>query len=193
MSAPRPLVLALAGTDHHPFDRLVDWVDAAAGRRPEVRFVVQHGATTRAPRVAEGVEFLSQDRLRALLAEATAVVCHGGPGTITDAREAGHVPLCVPRDPRLGEHVDGHQQRFAQMVGQAGVVRHVTSAEAFQTALDQALLLGALPTALESANSARDAARARLAVQLDDLLDRGAHPPVRRAGRRARRARQRVG
>ena len=44
-----PLVVALAGTDHHPFDRLVEWVDAAALRHPDVRFLVQHGGTTRAP------------------------------------------------------------------------------------------------------------------------------------------------
>lgn len=182
----RPLVLALAGTDHHPFDRLVAWVDAAAARRRDVRFLVQHGTTTRAPVLAAGVEFLSQDRLHALLAEAGAVVCHGGPGTITDAREAGHVPLCVPRDPRLGEHVDGHQQRFASTVAGAGVVRHVTTLEGFHEAIDQTLLLDTLPDRLAPATQARDAARARLAVQLDDLI---AHHP----GRRARRARQRVG
>ena len=38
------LVLALVGTDHHPFDRLVRWMDAAASFHPEARFVVQHGA-----------------------------------------------------------------------------------------------------------------------------------------------------
>ena len=116
------LVLALTGTDHHPFDRMVEWVDAAAVRHPDVRFVIQHGLT-RPPSVAEGHEFLAHDRLVALLGEASVVVCHGGPGTIMDAREAGHVPLCVPRDPQLGEHVDGHQQRFAAVVGEAGVVR----------------------------------------------------------------------
>ncbi len=121
-------MVALAGTDHHPYERMVEWVDAAAERRPDVRFLVQHGSTTRAPRVAEGAEFLAHDRLVALLREAAVVVCHGGPGTIMDAREAGHVPLCMPRDPALGEHVDGHQQRFAAHVGDAGVVRHVTLA-----------------------------------------------------------------
>jgi UDP-N-acetylglucosamine transferase subunit ALG13 len=163
------LVVALAGTDHHPFDRMVDWMDMAAERRPEVRFVVQHG-TTKAPRVAEGHAFLTHAALVQLLADATAVVCHGGPGTIMDAREAGHVPLCVPRDPALGEHVDGHQQRFAALVGGAGVVRHVTDHEGFERELDRALSLSRATAALEMATRTRDAARAKLAAELDGLL-----------------------
>ncbi|HCB03045.1 MAG TPA: glycosyl transferase family 28 [Nocardioides bacterium] len=166
----KALVVALAGTDHHPFERLVDWMDAAAQRRPDVRFLVQHGSTTRAPRTAEGVDFLTHDRLVALLTEASVVVCHGGPGTIMDAREAGHVPLCVPRDPALGEHVDGHQQRFAAHVGEAGVVRHVTSQASFDTELDSALEAAASPGELSPATVARDDARARLAAQLDELM-----------------------
>lgn len=166
----KPLVVALAGTDHHPFTRMVEWVDAAAERRTDVRFFVQHGATTRAPRVAEGADFLTHDRLVELLAEASAVICHGGPGTIMDAREAGHVPLCLPRDPERGEHVDGHQQRFATMVGGAGVVRHVTSLDSFHDELDRALAMTPAPGAVAMATMARDTARARLAAELDGLM-----------------------
>ena len=136
------LVIALTGTDHHPFERMVQWVDAAAERRGDVRFVVQHGST-RPPRVAEGYDFLSHDRLVALLEEAALVICHGGPGTIMDAREAGHVPLCIPRDPLLGEHVDGHQQRFASLAGGSGVVRLVSSPETFHAELESGLRAGA--------------------------------------------------
>lgn len=163
------LVVALAGTDHHPFDRLVDWMDQAAERRPAVRFVVQHGAT-KAPRVAEGHDFLTHEVLRGLVATATVVVCHGGPGTIMDAREAGHVPLCVPRDPALGEHVDGHQQRFAALVGREGMVRHVTGQAEFELELDRALSHSRTSAAQEMAIRTRDAARAKLAAELDGLL-----------------------
>lgn len=163
------LVVALAGTDHHPFGRMVDWVDAAAERRPDVRFVVQHGAT-RAPRVADGLDFLTHAALVQLLGEATAVVCHGGPGTIMDAREAGHVPLCIPRDPSLGEHVDGHQQRFAALVSEAGVVRYVADRAEFERELDRALTQSRATAAQEMAIRTRDAARAKLAAELDGLL-----------------------
>jgi UDP-N-acetylglucosamine transferase subunit ALG13 len=163
-----PLVVVLLGTDHHPFDRLVRWTDAAAQRHPGVRFVVQHG-TSRPPANAEAHDFLDQTLLRGLLDEASAVVCHGGPGVITEAREAGHVPLCVPRDPGLGEHVDGHQQRFATMMGEVGVVRDVRDEAAFARELEAALLLdrvrGPAPV-LE----VRDAARARAAAELTEVM-----------------------
>ena len=140
------LVVALAGTDHHPFDRLVTWVDAAAVRHPDVRFVVQHGSTTRPPVSPRDTSSSPTTASSPCSRRPSVVVCHGGPGTIMDAREAGHVPLCVPRDPRLGEHVDGHQQRFAAMVGEAGVVRAVAVARGLpSTELDAAL--GARPVA----------------------------------------------
>jgi len=164
------LVVALVGTDHHPFDRLVTWVDAAAARHPEVRFLVQHGSASRAPVLAEGQEFLTHARLAALLAEATVVICHGGPGTILDARDAGHVPLCVPRDPRLCEHVDGHQQRFAETVGRAGVVRPIGSLEELFDQLDQALTQGRAQEQAAPVTRVRDTARARLAAELDQLI-----------------------
>jgi UDP-N-acetylglucosamine transferase subunit ALG13 len=86
-----------------------------------------------------------------------------------DAREAGHVPLCVPRDPKLGEHVDGHQQRFAAMVGEAGVVRTVSTREEFDRELDQALQHAS--RSVDARSGEREAARARLAAELDSLLE----------------------
>lgn len=163
------LVVVMLGTDHHPFDRLVAWADAAAERHPTARIVVQHGAT-QAPRRAIGREFLPHAEIVRLLTQASAVVCHGGPGTIMDARDLGHVPICVPRDPALGEHVDGHQQRFAEMVDRVGVVRRALTLEVFHRALDDLLDasttvgIGCRPT-----SPATELARARIALELDEL------------------------
>ncbi len=179
------LVLALAGTDHHPFPRLVQWMDAAATRRPDVRFVVQHGSAP-APQVAEGHAFLAHDVLTSLVAEASVVVCHGGPGTIMDARAAGHVPLCVPRDPRLGEHVDDHQQRFAAVVGEVGVVRRVSDLDGFLTDVESTLLLGRAGLAGDLGDRARREALALAARELD-LLAAGRPPRIPRQ-RRSRAA-----
>lgn len=179
------LVLALAGTDHHPFARLVHWMDAAATRRPDVRFVVQHGASP-APQVAEGHAFVSHDVLTALVAEAAVVVCHGGPGTIMDARAAGHVPLCVPRDPSLGEHVDGHQQRFAATVGEVGYVRPVHDLDAFLAGVEATLLLGRAGLAGELGDHARQEALAAASRELDLLA--AARPPRIPRQRRSRAA-----
>lgn len=162
------LVLALAGTDHHPFDRLVQWIDVAAARRSDVRFVVQHGSS-RAPSVAEGHRFLAHDRLVSLVEQAAVVVCHGGPGTIMDARQSGHVPLCMPRDPRLGEHVDDHQQRFVAVVGEVGLVLGVSSVDDLLVGIDTRLARGAVVRAVDAFDVARQAALVMAARELDHL------------------------
>jgi UDP-N-acetylglucosamine transferase subunit ALG13 len=135
--SPEPLVVALVGTDHHPFDRLVSWVDRWAADH-DARVLIQHG-TAAPPEHAEGVRLLPRDELTSLLADATAVVCHGGPGTIADAREAGQLPIVVARDPKRGEHVDDHQQRFVAAAGRAGEIRGVDRPEALAAALDAAV------------------------------------------------------
>jgi UDP-N-acetylglucosamine transferase subunit ALG13 len=164
------LVVVMVGTDHHPFDRLVGWADGLAQRLPDVRVVVQHGASA-PPRVAEGHAFWPHEQIVALLDEAAVVVCHGGPGTIMDARTAGHVPFCVPRDPARGEHVDGHQQRFAALAQQAGIVTRVESMEVLVAGVE--MLLATEPTdraRVIPRSPATEAARLQLAQELDELV-----------------------
>ena len=162
------LVLALSGTDHHPFERMVSWLDFAAQCRPDIRFVVQHGHSS-APRIAEGHAFLPHAELVALMRQASVVVCHGGPGTIMDARAAGHVPLCMPRDPALGEHVDGHQQRFAAVVGEVGLVRLVPSVESMLVDIDGGVVIGPPQGTDRAADGVRTQALARAAHELDEV------------------------
>jgi UDP-N-acetylglucosamine transferase subunit ALG13 len=131
-------VLVVVGTDHHPFDRLVSWMDRWAQRHPGVGCFVQYG-TAHAPAVCDGIDYLAHPDLQARMQAAGAVVSHGGPGTIMEMRAHGHSPVVVARDPVLGEHVDGHQQRFARVVAEAGVIRLVTSEDELERALDEAL------------------------------------------------------
>jgi UDP-N-acetylglucosamine transferase subunit ALG13 len=138
--ARRPLVLVAVGTDYHPFDRLVGWVDRwlsdAGPERADV--LVQYGKSA-APCVATGEPLLNHDALQTAMATAAAVVCHGGPATIMEARRNGRLPICVPRDPNRGEHVDRHQQDFARRIGAEDVVRLAETEEQFRAALDEAL------------------------------------------------------
>ena len=131
------LVLVVVGTDHHPFDRVVGWADEWAASHAGVRVLVQYG-TSRPPTTAEGHDLLPVGDLTALMSEAAAVVCHGGPGTIMGAREAGHVPIVVPRRSDLGEHVDDHQVRFATRVAAAGQVHLATDQPTFSNLLERA-------------------------------------------------------
>ena len=169
MSAPPPAeVLVSVGTDHHRFDRLVRWADAWVQRHPEVRVLVQHGAST-PPAHADGQAFLASDDLRAALAGATVVVSHGGPATIMDARAAGHLPIVVPRDPALGEHVDGHQQRFSRWMAERGQVLLATDEVNLGRRIDAALADPAT-VAVDPSTGDVAASVARFTALVDALL-----------------------
>ncbi|MEU6078199.1 glycosyltransferase [Micromonospora sp. NPDC047074] len=141
MPRPRPgdtgvaRLLVAVGTDKHPFDRLVGWLEEWHRTvADDVGPTVQHGHT-RAPRMPGAVAFLGHDELQTAMAEADLVVCHGGPATILEARRHGHLPIVVPRDPTRGEHVDDHQLLFARRLGTAGMVALAETREALFEAL----------------------------------------------------------
>lgn len=134
-----PLVLVAVGTDHHPFDRAVDWVESwLRTSMGPVDVLVQYG-TSRAPTEARGSALLDHADLQEAMSRATVIVCHGGPATITEARRHGKLPICIPRDPERGEHVDNHQQLFARRMGTAGVVRLAETELEVMLALDEAI------------------------------------------------------
>lgn len=124
----RPLVAVLLGTDHHRFDRLVTWIGQLAATG-DIDWFVQHGATelpTGQPWMS-GRPMLGAAELEDLLERADAVVTHGGPGLIMEARTHGHLPVVVARHPALGEHVDDHQQRFVRRIAATGSVLEADS------------------------------------------------------------------
>ncbi|WP_017542240.1 glycosyltransferase [Nocardiopsis prasina] len=133
-----PDVVVSLGTDHHSFDRLVRWIDDYARRNPDLSVLVQHGHS-RAPERASGTPFLSGEELSETMRSASVVVTHGGPGTITQARTAGHLPVVVARDPELDEHVDEHQLLFVRRVEDAGRVRACSTAQQLHAFIDKAL------------------------------------------------------
>lgn len=115
-------IVVSVGTDHHPFNRLVEWVDWTLETWPSglvPRCLVQHGAS-RAPRIADGVLRMPRDELLEYYRQADVVVVQGGPGSILDAREVGRIPLVVARKPELGEVVDDHQAEFSKVMASRG-------------------------------------------------------------------------
>ncbi|MDT0329112.1 glycosyltransferase [Nocardiopsis lambiniae] len=133
-----PDIVVSIGTDHHAFDRLVRWVDDYARLHRDLRVLVQHGHSS-TPTVASGTPFLPGEDLGGHMRAARVVVTHGGPGTIVQARQAGHLPIVVPRDPELGEHVDDHQLLFVSRLEQAGRVRSCSTSQQLTALLDKAL------------------------------------------------------
>lgn len=165
-------LLVAVGTDKHPFDRLVSWLEEwHVEAADHVGLTVQHGHT-RAPEVPGAVPFLGHDALQSAMAGADLVVCHGGPATILEARRHGHLPIVVPRDPSQGEHVDDHQQLFARRLGAAGMVALCESRDELRDTLAAGLAdpTRFAVTADPAASDAQQAAVARVGQIVDELV-----------------------
>jgi UDP-N-acetylglucosamine transferase subunit ALG13 len=157
MSARRqPLVIVTVGGDHHPFERLMRWVENwLLDEQPDVRCFVQYGAA-RLPHGAEGAAYLDHQELLDLINDARAVVSSGGPATLSEARLAGHRPLAVPRLSALGEVVDDHQRSFTQRLHERGAIVQVEDEQTFRAAIASAIDAPRLiPTARTSPESVR--------------------------------------
>jgi UDP-N-acetylglucosamine transferase subunit ALG13 len=132
-----PLVLVSVGTEHYRFDRVIDWLDAwlATDAGAHVDCLVQHGASKPSSK-ARSRPFLPFDEMLATAETASAVVCHGGTGTVMLARHAGIRPIVVPRRHELGEHVDDHQVEFARRMAARGDVELAESERDLHDLLD---------------------------------------------------------
>jgi UDP-N-acetylglucosamine transferase subunit ALG13 len=133
-------VFVTVGTDHHPFDRLIEWVDEWLAADPvrDVECLAQIGTSAPTQR-GRSRDYLTYPEMEAALRRASAVVCHAGPGTIMLAMAAGKRPIVVPRRSALGEHVDDHQLVFARRVGEHGTIWLAETKERFHQLLDLAV------------------------------------------------------
>jgi UDP-N-acetylglucosamine transferase subunit ALG13 len=179
-----PRVVVTVGTDHHPFDRLIRWINDWLEQHPEHAdgFFVQSGPAAVRPASA-GDRFLDGDQLDLLLDGAELVICHGGPGTISDAWSRGLRPVVVPRLRRFGEVVDDHQVDFCVRLADLGRVRLAQSADELAEFLDD-FAAGRRQLLPEGSAADGQAAIARFAVLVDGLVSR---PRRRLLPSRARR------
>lgn len=108
------MIFAMVGMHSAGFDRLVEALDAYAGRHPEAEVVIQAGSSRYRPRHARAFAFKTD--LDAELAAAGLVVSHGSIGFL-DALRRGKRLVVVPRLARFGEVIDDHQVRFSERFG----------------------------------------------------------------------------
>ena len=178
----RLTAVVTVGTDHHRFDRLMDWLESwQAEHSDAIEWIVQHGAS-RPMRDADCFAMRPRPELLELIRAADLVITQGGPGGIADARECGKLPIVVPRLARLDEVVDDHQIAFAKQLAATGrVVAAQTEAE-LHAELDRAVRNPAdfLATTGEASDVAGTVARLEAAVE--QLLAR--RPSRKRPGRR---------
>jgi UDP-N-acetylglucosamine transferase subunit ALG13 len=165
-------VIVTVGTDQHPFDRLITWVNDWLGQHPEQagEFFVQSGTALVAPR-CPAERFLNTDQLDALLDGARVMICHGGPASIANAWMRGQVPIVVPRLRRLGEHVDDHQLLFCVTVAELGHVRLAETPTALADLLDEAAR-DSRGFRSSGPEADVDAAVARFGALVDELIGR---------------------
>ena len=111
------MIFATVGTHGQPFTR---FLDALASLDGDV--VVQYGHNEPPAGVYVATAFLPFDELCSYMHDADVVVTHAGVGSILCARQAGHVPVVVPRLHRFGEHVDDHQTELVSALAADGHV-----------------------------------------------------------------------
>lgn len=134
-----PLVVVTVGGDHHPFNRLMDWVeDWLLDEGDRVRCFVQHGPS-RAPIGATSQPYVGHRDLLALMSDARAVVSSGGPATLSEARFLGHRPVAIPRLAKYGEVVDDHQLTFTSRLQNLGYVVQAQTEAEFREAVAKAI------------------------------------------------------
>lgn len=112
-------IVTSLGTDHHRFDRLVDWLEQWLVIHDDVECVLQHGHS-RPSSVTTNRGVVSRDEVLRLMREADLVITQAGPGSIFDAHEAGLLPVVVARRHVYGEVVDDHQVLFATLMETRG-------------------------------------------------------------------------
>lgn len=159
-------LLAMVGTDYHPFQRLVRWVDTWSIEQPGVECLIQYG-TAMPPRHAGGTAYAEHGELGQWMDNAGILVCHAGPSTILEARRRGHRPIVVPRRAHWGEHVDDHQDRFANRLSEMGLVLTAGSEREFCALLDKAV---ADPTLVQLPDVEPDVAPDEAVRRFSDLV-----------------------
>ncbi len=118
---PQPLrrVVVTLGTMDQGFRRLVECLVAILP--PETEVLWQTGATPIEGLGIRGQRFVPATTLAAAMREADVVIAHAGCGSALTALKAGKCPVLVPRDPRGGEVVDGHQTEIAEWLDAKGL------------------------------------------------------------------------
>jgi UDP-N-acetylglucosamine transferase subunit ALG13 len=108
------VILALAGTNPYPFDRLIVPLDAMAGEHGWDVFI-QTGHTQYAPLHCRYESFIERGCLLHLIEQAELVITQGGYGSIRDALLYNKPVVAVPRYPELGESTDRQDELVRAM------------------------------------------------------------------------------
>jgi UDP-N-acetylglucosamine transferase subunit ALG13 len=101
-----------------PFPRLIDAVDAWAGRNPGIEVIAQTGPiAAAAPKHLRAQPFMPPGDIDRNVRTAEVVVAHAGIGSILTAQRHRRPIIIVPRRASQGEHRNDHQVATARHLG----------------------------------------------------------------------------
>lgn len=111
------MIFITLGTDHHPFKRVINWIDKLyAENKIDEEVIIQSGYTPIPIGPYKSYKILSFEEMAKYITSARAVITHGSSTAILICR-LKKKPIVIPRIASLGEHIDDHQVNFINKVG----------------------------------------------------------------------------
>lgn len=125
------------GNATQTFPRLLDEVARIASFLP-TPVVVQHGVTPFVCAGCRAVPFVQMEEFEHLIVSSELLILHAGAGSVIHAIRAGKRPVVMPRQAKIGEHVDNHQIEFAKTLEALGKVIVAEEAAQLMSAIELA-------------------------------------------------------
>lgn len=108
------MIFLTVGAERFPFDRLIKYVDEISLiNNIGGRVFGQIGTSKYLPSNFEYKRFLSFKEMLDRLKESKIIISHAGVGSTILSFSLKKIPILVPRQHELGEHIDNHQIEFA--------------------------------------------------------------------------------
>ncbi len=117
------MIFVTVGNPTQPFDRLLRNIDEIASQRIyDEPFLIQRGYSKFVPRYCRFVDFLEMNEVEEQIRACSAVVMHGGTGSIMTALQVGKRPIVVPRRKRFGDGFNDHQMEISAEFAKRGLI-----------------------------------------------------------------------
>jgi len=98
-----------------PFDRLIEYIDKEIAPKFNEKFIAQiHDTSSYIPKNIEYIKTENKKSFDEHIKSADLIISHAGMGVIIDCIKYHKKLILVPRDPSLGEHIDGHQYEICE-------------------------------------------------------------------------------
>lgn len=117
------MIKVALGTEKFSFHRVLEWIDRAIDdglisseeeiivQSGSTKYTSKHGNMTLIPTIPYGEQMEN-------FKKAQMCIIHAGIGNFLDFADLHKMPIIIPRDPKLGEHLDNHQMDFTEVAKQ---------------------------------------------------------------------------